>query len=319
MDDRTLRLAVPNKGRLREPALRLLREAGLVFEQTERALSVTVRNADIELLFVRAEDVVELVSDRSAHLGITGRDLLMEESIRLKRNVVESLSLGFGRCDLTVAVPAESALEKPEDFEGLRIATSHPNLTRRFFSRQGVLVKGRVLIKGVEVEGVEVEGVEEVEIEVEKVKVVPMKGSVEVATKLGVADAIADLVSTGSTLKVNGLRPVFTILESEAVLVDTTSTDEVIPDHYRILTALESVIAGRRRRYLLLNAPMEALDTITGLIPGLEAPTVIPLAEDGMAAVHSVVDRDEVWNLLPSLKEAGGQGILVLPIGQLVP
>ena len=290
MDDRTLRLAVPNKGRLREPALRLLREAGLVFEQTERALSVTVRNADIELLFVRAEDVVRLVSDRSAHLGITGRDLLEEESIRPKRNVEESLKLGFGRCDLTVAVPAESDLETTKDFEGLRIATSHPNLTRRFFTRQAVLVK-----------------------------VVPMKGSVEVAPKLGVADAIADLVSTGSTLKVNGLRPVFTILESEAVLVDTISTDEVIPDHYRILTALESVIAGRRRRYLLLNAPTEALDTITGLIPGLEAPTVIPLAEDGMAAVHSVVERDEVWNLLPRLKEAGGQGILVLPIGQLVP
>ncbi len=290
MDDRTLRLAVPNKGRLREPALRLLREAGLVFEQTERALSVTVRNADIELLFVRAEDVVELVSDRSAHLGITGRDLLREESIRLKRNLKESLSLGFGRCDLTVAVPTESALEKTEDFEGLRIATSHPNLTTRFFFRQAV-----------------------------KVKVVPMKGSVEVATKLGVADAIADLVSTGSTLKVNGLRPVFTILESEAVLVDTTYTDEVIPDHERILTSLRSVIAGRRRRYLLLNAPTEALDTITGLIPGLEAPTVIPLAEDGMAAVHSVVERDEVWNLLPRLKEAGGRDILVLPIGQLVP
>ena len=290
MDDRTLRLAVPNKGRLREPALRLLREAGLVFEQTERALSVTVRNADIELLFVRTEDVVELVANRVADLGITGRDLLEEASTRLTRNLEESLELGFGRCDLTVAVPAESNLEKPEDFKSLRIATSHPNLTSRFFSRQGVLVK-----------------------------VVPMKGSVEVATKLGVADAIADLVSTGSTLKVNGLRPVFTILESEAVLVDRKYTDKAMPDHERILTSLESVIAGRRRRYLLLNAPMEALDTITGLIPGLEAPTVIPLAEDGMAAVHSVVERDEVWNLLPRLKEAGGRDILVLPIGQLVP
>ena len=290
MEARTLRIAVPNKGRMLSPALRLLRESGLVFEVTERALSVKVRNADIEMIFVHAEDVPDLVSDSSAHLGITGRDILTEASIRLTRNVEERLDLGFGRCELTVAVPTESDLDHTEDFEGLRIATSHPHLTSRFFSKQGIIVKA-----------------------------VPMKGSVEVATKLGVADAISDLVSTGSTLKVNGLRPVFTILESEAVLVDTISTDKPPSDYERLLISLRSVIAGRRRRYLLLNTSTEDLDTITRLIPGLSAPTVIPLAVDGMVAVHSVVERDDVWNLLPLLKAAGGRDILVLPIGQMVP
>ena len=189
MDDQALRLAVPNKGRLREPALRLLREAGLAFEQTERALSVKVRNADIDLLFVRTEDVVELVADGVASLGITGLDLL-EESGRPTGSVRVLLSLGFGRCELTVAAPTGADQKRPEDFAGLRIATSHPNLTQRYFNGRGV-----------------------------PVDVVLLRGSVEVAPKLGVADAVADLVSTGSTLMVNGLRPVLSILKSEAVLV----------------------------------------------------------------------------------------------------
>ena len=289
MSDRTLRLAVPNKGRLREPASRLLREAGLAFEKTERALSVKVRNADIDLLFVRTEDVAELVADGVASLGITGLDVL-EESGHSAGGVRVLLSLGFGRCDLTVAVPTGADQEQPGDFAGLRIATSHPNLTARFFTERGI-----------------------------PVEVVLLRGSVEVAPKLGVADAVADLVSTGSTLMVNGLRPVLPILSSEAVLVGGPSSVEALSEVHTVTTALESVVAGRRRRYLLLNAPRDTLAVITALIPGLEAPTVIPLAEDGMVAIHSVVARDEVWNLLPRLKAAGGRDILVLPIGQLVP
>ena len=292
MPDRTLRLAVPNKGRLREPSLRLLREAGLSFEQNERALSVRVRNAGIELLFVRTEDVVELVADGTAGLGITGRDLLAEAD-RSGSKAAELLPLGFGRCTLSAAVPVQSESEQAADFAGLRIATSHPNLTAGYFAERRV-----------------------------EVEVVTMRGSVEVAPKLGVADAVADLVSTGSTLMVNGLRPVLTILESEAVLAGGAAEAAAVPNSseaFAVRTALESVVAGRRRRYLLLNAPADAVETITDLIPGLEAPTVVPLAEEGMVAVHSVVERDEVWNLLPLLKEAGGRDILVLPVGQLVP
>ena len=289
MGEETLRLAVPNKGRLKEPSLRLLRDAGLAFERTERALSVKVRNADIDLLFVRSEDVVELVADGVASLGITGLDLL-EEASRPAASVGVLLSLGFGRCELTVAVPAGADQERPEDFAGLRIATSHPNLTERFFTGHGV-----------------------------PVEVVLLRGSVEVAPKLGVADAVADLVSTGSTLMVNGLRPALSILCSEAVLVGGSPASSNPTEVDTVTTAVESVLAGRRRRYLLLNAPGETMHVITALIPGLEAPTVIPLAEDGMVAIHSVVERDEVWSLLPRLKAAGGCDILVLPIGQLVP
>ncbi len=289
MGERTLRLAVPNKGRLRAPTLGLLRDAGLAFEQTDRALSVKVRNADIDLLFVRTEDVAELVADGVAELGVTGLDLL-EESRPAAGRVQTVLSLGYGRCDLTVAVPRETEHRLPGDFAGLRIATSHPNLTERFFSTHQVLVK-----------------------------VVRLRGSVEVAPKLGVADAVADLVSTGSTLMINGLRPVLPILASQAVLVGGVGGSRNGSQIPTVVTALESVLAARRRRYLLLNASRESLPVIRTLIPGLEAPTVIPLAEDGMVAIHSVVERDEVWNLLPRLKAAGGRDILVLPIGQLVP
>ncbi|MDE0171266.1 MAG: ATP phosphoribosyltransferase [bacterium] len=289
MASETLRLAVPNKGRMREPTLRLLREAGLAFEQTERALSVKVRNADIDLLFVRTEDVVELVADGVADLGITGLDLL-EEACRPPASVGVVLPLGFGRCELTVAAPREAGYRRPADFAGLRVATSHPNLTSGYFTGHGVAVE-----------------------------VVRLRGSVEVAPKLGVADAVADLVSTGSTLMINGLRPVLPILSSQAVLVGECAGAGTTTELDTVVTALESVLAGRRRRYLLLNAPREALPVINALIPGLEAPTVIPLAEDGMVAIHSVVERDEVWNLLPRLKESGGRDILVLPIGQLVP
>lgn len=278
-----LRIAVPNKGRLKTPATELLRDAGLSFEASDRALSVRVDNADIDLLFVRTEDIPELVSDGVADLGITGIDLLAEYGFDLE--VV--LELGFGRCRLAAAVPNASELSKPEDFAGRRIATAHPGITTRYFTDRGV-----------------------------DVTVVPLRGSVEVATKLGVADGIVDLVSTGSTLRVNGLREIGTLLESEAVLVSGGLQNGRVD---RVATAIGSVVAARRKRYLLLNAPNEAVEEIAALIPGLDAPTVMPLAGDEMCAVHSVVDSDDVWHLLPRLEEAGARGILVLPIEQLIP
>lgn len=278
-----LRIAVPNKGRLKTPATELLADAGLSFEASDRALSVRVDNADIDLLFVRTEDIPELISDGVADLGITGIDLLAEYGFDLE--VV--LELGFGRCRLAAAVPNASELAKPEDFAGRRIATAHPGITTRYFTDRGV-----------------------------DVTVVPLRGSVEVATKLGVADGIVDLVSTGSTLRVNGLREIGTLLESEAVLVSGGPQNGRVE---RIATAIGSVVAARRKRYLLLNAPNESVEEIAALIPGLDSPTVMPLAGDEMSAVHSVVDSDNVWHLLPRLEEAGARGILVLPIEQLIP
>lgn len=278
-----VRIAVPNKGRLRAPAIELLQAAGLAFEASDRALSVRVTNADIDLLFVRTEDVPEFVADGVADLGITGVDLLAESGAGL--DVL--LELGFGRCRLAAAVPNASDLDKIEDFVGKRIATAHPGVTTRFFSEKGI-----------------------------DVTVVPLRGSVEVATKLGVADGIVDLVSTGSTLRVNGLREVGTLIESEAILVSGGRGNGAVD---RIATAIGSVVAARRKRYLLLNAPLEAVENIAALIPGLTAPTIMPLAGGDMCAIHSVVDADDVWHLLPRLEEAGGRGILVLPIEQLIP
>lgn len=278
-----LRLAVPNKGRLKNPSVDLLRAAGLSFEATERALSVHVDNADIDLLFVRTEDIPELVSDGVADLGITGIDLLTE--FGGEQEVL--VELGFGRCRLAAAVPNASELSKVEDFAARRIATAHPGVTGRFFADRGI-----------------------------DVTVVPLRGSVEVATKLGVADGIVDLVSTGSTLRVNGLREIGTLLESEAVLISGGRGNGAVE---RIATAIRSVVAARRKRYLLLNAPNRSVETIAGLIPGLSAPTVMPLAGGEMSAIHSVVDANDVWHLLPRLEEAGGRGILILPIEQLIP
>jgi ATP phosphoribosyltransferase len=280
----TLSLAVPNKGRLKEPSVRLLRDAGLSFEMTDRALSVPVRNVDLELLFVRTEDIPELVSDGVADAGITGIDLVEEHG----NGLAAIAELGYGHCRLVAAVPNASPIEKTDEFGGLRVATAHPNSTTAFFQRRSI-----------------------------DVDVISLRGSVEVATKIGVADAIVDLVSTGSTLRVNGLRAVGTLVESQAILV-SRKTDADSVQVRQVATALRAVTAGRRKRYLLLNAPVAAEATIVDLIPGLEAPTVMPLAEAGWVAIHSVVDAEHLWELLPQLESAGGKGILVLPIEQLL-
>ena len=281
----TFSLAVPNKGRLKEPSVRLLTDAGLRFETTDRALSVPVRNVDMELLFVRTDDIAELVSDKVADAGITGVDLIAEHGNGLQTLV----ELGYGHCRLAAAVPNQSPIEKVDEFEGLRVATAHPNATRRFFADRNI-----------------------------EVDIIELRGSVEVATKIGVADAIVDLISTGSTMRVNGLRPVGTLIESQAVLI-SRSENQSSPEVQQVATAIRAVVAGRNKRYLLLNAPRASIETIEELIPGLNSPTVVPLAHDDMVAIHSVVDAADMWSLLPKLERAGASGILVLPIEQLVP
>jgi ATP phosphoribosyltransferase len=279
----TVRLAVPNKGRLQEPTIRLLKDAGLSFEVTDRSLTARVRNASIELLFVRTEDIPELVDDGVADAGITGQDLLAEDGSDLE----QVLELGFGHCRVSAAVPSTSDVTSFEDLAGRRLATSHPRIAQSFFDERGI-----------------------------EVEVVQLRGSVEVAPKLGIADAIVDLVSTGSTLVVNGLREIGTLLDSQAVLVWRSDHSHV--EAARLETALRSVVGARAKRYIVLNAPQGSIEEIAGIIPGLEAPTVVPLAEEGWVAIHSVVSAGEVWNLLPRLETAGGQGILVLPITQVL-
>lgn len=279
-----LRLAVPNKGRLQDPTADLLAQAGLIYERTERALSAPVGNVDMELLFVRAEDVCELVADGVAALGITGIDLLRESGADL--DMVADLA--YGRCRLTAAVPNASPIEQLSDLEGLRVATAHPRATQAFFVDKGIAVT-----------------------------LIPLHGSVEVAPKLNVADAIVDLVSSGSTMMVNGLRPIATLFESQAVLVAPTA--DLSDAQSQVVTMLTAAVAARRKRYVMMNAPKEALIDIEAIIPGFEAPSVLPLAHNGKVAVHSVVDAQDVWQVLPRLKSAGATGILVLPIESLIP
>jgi ATP phosphoribosyltransferase len=282
-----LRLAIPNKGRLVEPTVTLLRDAGLVFEPGERALVARVQNFDLDILFVRTNDIVEFVADGVAEIGITGLDLVAESGA----DVPQIRSLGYGRCRLTIAVPNDSPVAAVSDLAGLRVATSHLNLTRAFFAERGI-----------------------------EVEVIPVSGAAEVAPRLGLADAIVDLVSTGSTMVVNGLRPVEEVFASEAVLV---ANKEALTKRAAVLgsieTMLSATLAARDRKYLMMNAPLAKAAELEAMLPGLESPSVIPLVHEGMIAIHSVVEADAVWSLLPKLKAAGASGILILPIEKLVP
>jgi ATP phosphoribosyltransferase len=286
MDPERLRLAIPNKGRMLEPTLALLRDAGLTFDVTARSLVSHCTEVPLDLLFVRTEDIIEFVGDGVADLGITGTNLLMEAGAELP--VLQSL--GYGRCRLEAAVRTDDPALSFEDLAGRRLATTHPRVTERFFRERGV--------------GVEV---------------VPVSGAAEVAPRLGLADAIVDLVSTGSTLVSNGLRSLGPLLSSQAVLVarprPRAPHAALIDD---VSTMLGAVVTGRTRKYLMMNAPQAALPEIEALLPGLEAPSIIPLSHDGMVAVHAVIRSDEVWGLLGRLRAAGASGILVVPVEKLL-
>ena len=286
MRDR-LRLAIPNKGRLVEPTIQLLHDAGLVFEEHDRSLVARVQNYDLDVLFVRTNDVIEFVGDDVADLGVTGVDLLAESGAELPRIP----SLGYGRCRLAAAVPNDSRYRALPDLASLRVATAHPNVTRRFFDDRRI-----------------------------PVEVIPISGAVEVAPRLGLAEAIVDLVSTGSTLVMNGLRPIGDVLESEAILVASPTANRERRDELAAIdTMFSAVIAARNRKYLMMNAPAARRNELESLLPGLESPSIIPLAHEGMIALHAVVEANDVWTLLPRLKAAGASGILVLPIEKILP
>lgn len=284
---RPFRLALPSKGRMHVPALDLARAAGIEVEVNGRALYSHCSQWDIEVLFARSDDIPTWAADGAVETAIAGRNQLVEAGSPAE----ELLPLGFGACRLDLAVANDSPVREPADLSGKRIATAYPHTTEQFFADAGV-----------------------------GVQVVPIHGSVELAPRLDAAEAICDLVSSGETLRSNGLRPVATVLESEAVLLARPGLDE---EHRRVAEALAtvmaSVIAARGMRYLMLNAPDRSLDRIVDLLPGMESPTVLPLARTGMHAVHAVVDRRQVVELLGPLRAAGASSILVLPIENLVP
>ena len=282
-----LKLAVPAKGRMAEPAVRLCADAGLSFELTERSLVVPCANAPVDLLLVRPSDIPEYAQDGVVDVGITGANLVAEA----EAEVVTLAELGFARCSLDAAVPVDAAQQSVADLAGLRIATAYPVSTKRLLAEAGV-----------------------------ECSLVPVSGSVEAAPRLGLADAIVDLVSTGSTMSANGLRPVGTLLTSQAVLVGGRDAVEERAELVgRLELMLSGVVAARRRRYVMLNAHRDDLPAIRDLLPGMGAPSVLQLADEGEIAVHAAVEADDVWTLLPALKEAGASSILVLPVERLVP
>ena len=285
--DGRLSVAVPAKGRMADPALKLCADAGLSFETTERSLLVPCANAPVDLLLVRPSDIPEYVQDRVVDLGITGANLVAEAEV----DVVTLAELGFARCTLEAAVPEDAEQREIADLNGLRIATAYPASTRRLLEERGV-----------------------------RAELVHVSGSVEATPRLGLADAIVDLVSTGSTTAANGLRRIGELLASQAVLIGGLEAIETRSDLVeRLELMLSGVVAARRRRYVMMNASVDSLQAIRDVLPSMDAPTVLPLADEGQIAVHAAVDAGDIWQLLPSLKAAGATSILVLPVERLLP
>ncbi len=294
MDKNRLRIAIQKSGRLADKSLELLRSAGLNIAKSKDGLYYRVRDLPIDLLLVRDDDIPALVGDGVAELGIVGLNVLEEYNANNGDKPVAKVikRLGYSRCRLALAVPQAMAYESVSDLGGLRIATTYAGLLGKFLDQAGI-----------------------------DARIVAMKGSVEVAPRLAVADVICDLVSTGSTLEANGLKAVETIMESEAVLIGTALelSAEKAKTSARLLTRFDGVLASAETKYIMLNAPLSALPKIKALLPGAGAPTVMPLeGSDGNVAVHAVCRESVFWETMEQLKEAGASAILVVPIEKMM-
>ncbi|XXF75146.1 ATP phosphoribosyltransferase [Myxococcaceae bacterium GXIMD 01537] len=284
-----LKIALPNKGRLSEDVRELFNDAGLeVRARGERALTASL-GGEFEAIFVRAQDIPEFVADGAAHAGVTGWDLVCESG----RELAQLMDLEFGRCRLVVAAREESGLARLEDLKpGTRVASCFPRLTQEFFATRG-----------------------------REVAVVPVSGAAEIAPHLGIADIVVDLTSTGSTLKMNGLREVATVLQSSARLVASPrngDAEQAKLDELR--QALGSVLAARGKRYLMANVPRRALTQVREILPGLNGPTVVDILNGGEhVAVHAVVPAATIYRTIAALKAVGCEGILVTRIERLMP
>ncbi|CCQ35338.1 ATP phosphoribosyltransferase [Natronomonas moolapensis 8.8.11] len=281
-----MRIAVPNKGRLHEPALGLLERAGLhVQDGADRKLYADTVDPDVSVLFARAADIPEYVSDGAAALGITGLDQARESEVDL----VDLLDLEFGTCRLVLASPEEGGVSAPEELSGGTVATEFPRITRRYFEGVGV-----------------------------SPDIVEVSGATELTPHVDIADAIVDITSTGTTLRMNRLSVVDDVLESSVRLfADPAVADD--PKIDQIKTAFRSVLDADGKRYVMMNVPEGALEDVKDRIPGMGGPTVMDIAGEEKLAVHVVVDEREVFEVIPELKTAGASDILVTEIERLVP
>ena len=281
-----LRIAIQKSGRLYEDSVQLLKECGIDLRNVKDRLKTESDNFPLEVFFLRDDDIPQYVEDGVADIGIVGENVLLEKNKKI--NIVEEL--GFGKCRLSIAVPRSQVYNGVASLKGKRIATSYPFLVKTYLKQHNVVAD-----------------------------IHEISGSVEIAPGIGLADVVADLVSSGSTLFMNGLKEVETILQSQAVLVKNKQLNEAqLQLLEKLLFRMRAVKKAKRNKYVLLNAPNEKIKDIIALLPGMKSPTVLPLAESGWSSVHSVLNEDEFWEKIEQLKAAGAQGILVIPIEKMV-
>jgi ATP phosphoribosyltransferase len=281
-----LRIAIQKSGRLQEGSLALLKESGLSISNGRDQLKAQARNFPVEVLFLRDDDIPQYVEDKVADIGIVGENVYFEKQ---KNNTIVK-RLDFAKCRLSIAVPRTENYTGIEWLRGKNIATSYPNIVRDFLKKNNVEA-----------------GLHEI------------SGSVEIAPSIGLAEAVCDLVSTGSTLLSNGLREVQIVMQSEAVIIGSPDLD---PEKQKILDKLlfriEAVKKAKNTKYILMNCPNESIEKITSVIPGMKSPTIIPLARQGWSSLHSVVEENDFWELIDQLREFGAEGILVVPIEKMI-
>lgn len=286
MSTNNIRIAVQKSGRLSDDSLKLFKECGIKFESGGSKLRSISSNFPIEFLFLRDDDIPGYVEDGVADLGVVGLNVLMEHT----RKVAIVKELGFSKCRLSLAIPRGENFTDLSQFNGKSIATSYPNLTDQFLLKNGV-----------------------------KAEMHEISGSVEIAPSIGLADGICDIVSTGGTLLSNGLKEVATVFESQAVLISNNALSE---DKKAILTKLlfriDSVQKGQNAKYVVLNVQEQNIDKVTALLPGMKSPSVLPLATQGWFSLHSVIEENDFWNIIETLRDAGAEGILVLPIEKMI-
>jgi ATP phosphoribosyltransferase len=281
-----LKIAIQKSGRLYEDSVQLLKECGIDLRNVKDRLRTVSENFPLEVFFLRDDDIPEYVEDGVADIGIVGQNVLFEKGRTV--NIVESL--GFGKCRLSIAVPKTFEYSGIRDLEGRRIATSYPSLVKRYLFENEV-----------------------------NATIHEISGSVEIAPGIGLSDAVADLVSSGGTLFMNGLKEAEVILESQAVMIANKNLNILqlsILD--KLLFRIRAVRKAKKTKYILLNAPNNQLDKIISILPGMRSPTVLPLAQSGWSSVHSVLSEDEFWDRIEQLKEAGAEGILVVPIEKMI-
>lgn len=281
---KTLKIAIQKSGRLNEKSVELLKNCGLSFENYKSSLISNVSNFPLEILFLRDDDIPEYVQDGIADLGIVGENVISETGV----DVSFLQMLGFGKCSLKLAVQTHSTIENIADLNGKSIATSYPVILKNFLDDHKIEAEIRTI-----------------------------SGSVEIAPGLGLSDAIFDIVSTGGTLKSNGLKPFAEVMKSEAVLIGRKGIENE-PLIVELIQRIQSVLRAKETKYVVLNAEAKNIDQILALLPGVKSPTVVPLAEEGWVAIHTVIPERDFWEKISLLKSAGAQGIVVMPIEKII-